>query len=192
MEIPTFSGSPAPCVKALTLYLREDSSPGFSRGGVRTTTKGKPDPKVDSLQKAFNWPLRPIEGNGSGDRIRTCDTRLMSPLLYLLSYAALCLTSHEHSITLVKYLDREHRPIHACRIAVFIWHLEIYFTTFLVCLFWHDASVTDEPARQAATEIGRLMKPLRAADLFPDEQEVVIRDLKTENAFYLRRKRGKG
>ncbi len=27
---------------------------------------------------------------GSGDRIRTCDTGLMSPLLYRLSYAAIC------------------------------------------------------------------------------------------------------
>lgn len=40
------------------------------------------------------WKL--IEGNGSGDRNRTCDTGLMSPLLYRLSYAAMYSIFSEH------------------------------------------------------------------------------------------------
>ena len=57
--------------------------------------------------KSFHESPSRLE-KGSGDRNRTCDTGLMSPLLYRLSYAALeSLVSfgQEHNIILVKRVN---------------------------------------------------------------------------------------
>jgi hypothetical protein len=47
-------------------------------------------------EKTLNLLEKLIEGRGSGDRDRTCDTRLMSPLLCQLSYAAIHLALRDY------------------------------------------------------------------------------------------------
>ncbi len=49
-------------------------------------------------EKSLNRLEKLIEGIGSGDRNRTCDTGLMSPLLYRLSYAAIDLALCDYLI----------------------------------------------------------------------------------------------